>query len=100
MSDLIYRQYDQSALDAQYEQRTLVCDVASYMQTWRETSDKVRSQYDMVSDLAYGTGQRERIDLFPADSTHAPLVLFFHGGAWKRLSKDDALFPAPLYLES
>mgnify|MGYP002039385315 CR=1 FL=1 len=69
------------------------------MQTWREASNKVRSQYDLVSDLAYGTGQRERIDLFPANRAHAPLVLFFHGGAWRRLSKADALFPAPLYLE-
>ena len=99
MSALIYRHYDQDALDAQYEQRTLVSDVASYMQTWRAQSDKVRSQYDMISDLAYGSGQREHIDLFPVERSAAPLVLFFHGGAWKRLSKDDALFPAPLYLE-
>lgn len=99
MGNTVYRQYDQAALDAQYEQRTLVPDVASYMRGWRDASDEVRRRYDAISEVAYGSGERERIDLFPADRNGAPLVVFLHGGAWRRLSKDDALYPAPLYLE-
>ena len=99
MSTLVYRQYDQDALDAQYEQRTLVPDVASYMRQWREASDHVRAEHDLVAELSYGASERERIDLFPADRVGSALVLFFHGGAWRRLSKQDALFPAPSFLE-
>ena len=99
MTALVYRQYDQSALDAQYDQRTLVPDVSDYLRRWREDSERVRTRYDRVPDLCYGPGPRERIDLFPAACRGSPLVLFFHGGAWRRLSKDEFHYPAPGFLE-
>lgn len=41
--------------------------------------------------IAYGTDPLQTLDLWrPAGSTHAPLVLFVHGGGWKAGSKDEA----------
>ena len=99
MSTLVYRHYDQAALDAQYEQRSLVPDVSPYFSQWREASDRVKVEYDLMGNLAYGSGERERIDLFPVDGTDSALALFFHGGAWRRLSKDEFLYPAPVFLD-
>ena len=70
-----------------------------YFSQWRETSDRVKAEYDLVGNLAYGSGERERVDLFPVDGTDCALALFFHGGAWRRLSKDKFLYPAPVFLD-
>ena len=98
---LVYGRYDQPALDAQYEQRTLVPAEAvdGYIREWRESSERVRSAYEVIADLDYGAGERESLDFFPAARPDAPLVLFVHGGAWRRLSKDEFSYPAPGFLE-
>lgn len=41
--------------------------------------------------MSYGSDPLQALDLFvPAGATSAPLVLFVHGGGWKRGSKDNA----------
>jgi arylformamidase len=44
-----------------------------------------------VLDVAYGTGARQRLDIFlpPEGVTSAPTVIFFHGGFWKSGDKGD-----------
>jgi len=39
-------------------------------------------------DQRYGPGPRQVADLFPARQPGSPIVLFFHGGFWRGLSKD------------
>jgi len=39
-------------------------------------------------DQRYGPGPRQVADLFPAAQPGSPIVLFFHGGFWRALSKD------------
>jgi arylformamidase len=39
-------------------------------------------------DQRYGPGPRQVADLFPATRPGSPIVLFFHGGFWRALSKD------------
>lgn len=39
-------------------------------------------------DERYGPGPRQVADLFPAARSGGPIVLFFHGGFWRGLSKD------------
>jgi arylformamidase len=38
-------------------------------------------------DLAYGVGERQRLDLFLPDRTPVGLVVFVHGGYWMRFDK-------------
>lgn len=40
--------------------------------------------------MAYGHDPLEAIDFWPGKGTKAPLVIFVHGGGWKRGSKDNA----------
>lgn len=42
----------------------------------------------LIPDQRYGDGPRQVADLFPATRPGAPIVLFFHGGFWRALSKD------------
>lgn len=54
--------------------------------------------------LAYGSDALQQLDYYPAQSGNkrAPLVLFVHGGGWKRGSKDNASGPwkAPHYTQA
>jgi acetyl esterase/lipase len=54
--------------------------------------------------LAYGKDALQQLDFYPAQSGNkrAPLVLFVHGGGWKRGSKDNASGPwkAPHYTQA
>src|SRR5688500_757131 len=35
-----------------------------------------------IDDVPYGGHERQRLDLFPVESTGAPVVLFVHGGGF------------------
>jgi len=53
-------------------------------QAWR--SDRQAGGRARI-DLAYGTGARNRFDLFLPDGTPEGLVVFVHGGFWMKLDK-------------
>lgn len=47
------------------------------------------AQAEMIADVPYGDGDRNKLDLYLPDQTaDAPLVLFIHGGRWMRNDKD------------
>jgi arylformamidase len=45
--------------------------------------------------LRWGEEPEETLDFFPSRSADAPLLVFFHGGYWQELSKNESLFAAP-----
>lgn len=53
-----------------------------------------------ATELAYGKDSLQRLDFWRAKSTNAPLVIFVHGGGWKRGDKNNATgqSKAPHYL--
>jgi arylformamidase len=57
-------------------------------------SDGVKERISLHRDQRYGDGPRQIADLFPASRPGAPIVLFFHGGFWRALSKDHLGFVA------
>lgn len=50
----------------------------------------------LIPDLAYGTGDRQMLDLYRPDGAQAdlPTILFFYGGSWKRGSREKYAFAA------
>lgn len=56
----------------------------------RETSDAQRGRSDLLADIAYGRGPRERLDVF-TQAGGAPVFVFVHGGYWRALEKDNFL---------
>lgn len=54
-----------------------------------------RSGLDVTSSIPYGAGPRRTLDVYrPANSTGAPVVVFFYGGSWQGGSKDTYAFLA------
>lgn len=76
-----------------YEASATVDDPTVFFRRWRAWSDDVRARTLHARDLRYGPTDAETLDLF-VPHAGAPLVVFFHGGYWRRLHKDDHTFVA------
>src|SRR3546814_8950681 len=37
---------------------------------------------DLIADIAYGSEERHRLDVYPHDKASAPVLLFLHGGGF------------------
>lgn len=90
----VYRDFDQVALDAQYNCRAMVPEHPRHIERWAQESAAVRAvRPDARLDIAYGPGGRERLDFFPAQPG-SPLHVFIHGGYWRALDKVNFSYPA------
>ena len=90
----IYRNYDQAALDAQYNNRLRFPNYVRHFEQWAEWSAKTRRTLPCSLDLAFGPDPAERLDVFPCTSEGAPLYVFIHGGYWYSLDKSDYSYVA------
>ena len=55
---------------------------------WSEAAAAYRGTTQIETDIAYGPGERHVFDLILPDAAPKGLIVFVHGGFWKRLSKD------------
>ena len=99
MSPLVFGSYTQDQLDAQYDQSTLVSDIASYFKKWQEGSRRARARLVVKEAIPYGSDSEEALDVFPPASPNGALHIHYHGGAWRALSSQDAWFLAEPWVE-
>ena len=57
---------------------------------WQARMTEGRQSAPGGQTMAYGKDGSQLLDYWPADAKKAPLVIFVHGGGWKRGSKDNA----------
>ncbi|PYM31690.1 MAG: hypothetical protein DME15_16840 [Candidatus Rokuibacteriota bacterium] len=95
MAQPVFRDYDQAALDAEYNNRAKVKDAADWLLRYARESEQARRELPCRLELAYGPGAGETLDVFPAPGPRgAPVQVFIHGGYWHRLDKGDFSFVA------
>src|SRR5262249_34622070 len=94
MAKPVYRDYDQQALDAEYNNREKVKDSADWLSRYAVASAEARAALPCRLDVPYGSHAGERLDVFPARGGAAPVHVFIHGGYWHRLDKSDSSFVA------
>src|SRR5205809_575419 len=87
MAEIIFREYDQQGLDAQYNNRARFPDFSVHFEHWQRWSEQTRSRLSCQLDVAFGESAMEKLDIFPAKQTGAPIYLFIHGGYWYSLDK-------------
>jgi arylformamidase len=94
---------DPAWLERQYNNRALVPDHGQYFERWAKQSNTARNKLDGLIDVAYGHGESELLDIFPAQSKVgdplAPVLVFIHGGYWRSLDKSDHSFLAPTFVK-
>ena len=78
-----------------YNNRARVPDFAHFFAQWATDSQAARALLDGLTDIAYGAGPSETLDIFPAAQANTPVLVFIHGGYWRSLDKSDHSFVAP-----
>jgi arylformamidase len=68
--------------------RVAVPDHERWLEADLARSGQLTARLSGRYDQRYGPGPRQVADLFPARRHGSPIMLFFHGGFWRGLSKD------------
>lgn len=99
---LVYRDLDQTSLDAQYNIRAQIPDHPEISRRWAADSERVRAVLASRAkiDLSYGTEPLQKLDLFQTDKPGAPLLVFIHGGYWRAQDKSEFSYVAETYTAS
>lgn len=80
----IYLDYDQTQLDAQYDQATLVPDLTDYQARFAARTKAAKATYRCIERVPYGAHADEWLDVYcPVGKPAGPVIVFFHGGAWR-----------------
>jgi arylformamidase len=77
--------------EVEYNNRARVPEHPQIFARWAADAaayrERMKAEENAELGLAYGTSERQRVDLFIPDATgHTPLALFIHGGYWRSLS--------------
>jgi len=104
----VFLGYTQGELDRAYDQSNWAPTQAAILSRYGADSASVRRAYPPRTER-YGDTEAEVLDIFaprqaaPANTelpvTGVPILMFIHGGAWLRLTKDDASAPAPTFVD-
>ncbi len=79
-------------LEAEYNNRQRVPEHPMHIAGWQRDAAAWREACPRAElGLAYGAGEREKLDLLhPSTDGQAPIALFIHGGYWKALDRSFA----------
>ena len=89
---------DPAWLQAQYDNRARVPDHPQVLARWAGASAVARERSVTALDIPYGVEAAQTLDVFPAPSPGAPVLVFIHGGYWRALDKADFSFVAPSFV--
>ncbi len=79
----VYLDYDQSALDDAYDQAVYAANIRDVQGRMRRLSAEARKRLGEPQRFAYGPTDIEKLDVYPAKKSAAPIQIFIHGGAWR-----------------
>ena len=92
---VVYNDFTQAELDAEYNNRARFADFEGHFANWRRWSDRTKALLPCRLDVPFGERAVERLDIFPAAGDGpAPIYLFIHGGYWYSLDKADYSYVA------
>ena len=86
---------------SEYDVSGRVPDFAGSLAAWRIRSSAARVSHPGLINLRYGEAEAETLDLFlppEVEDSQVPLLIFIHGGFWRRLHKDDFSWVATPYV--
>ncbi len=91
---IVYGNYSQEELDAQYNNRERYPEFTGYFDDWAAWSETTRQNLPAHLDVSYGDLPCETLDIFPAAEDNAPVQVMVHGGYWYSLDKHHDSFVA------
>ncbi|QGY40318.1 alpha/beta fold hydrolase [Pseudodesulfovibrio cashew] len=79
----------QAEIDREYNAVGMVADLKPYIDFDAKANAEARGSLRYEPDIPYGAGADETLDIFPAESPNAPVLIFIHGGYWRSMSSKD-----------
>jgi arylformamidase len=74
--------------NAAYDNNAAIPGSAALSAARNAASAAFRAEHAGHLDLAYGSGERQKWDIYPAADAGAPVLVFIHGGYWQRNSRE------------
>ncbi len=90
MSDALtyHSRFSAEEFDAQYNLRAGRPDYEeTVIPGWSQASERARATIDCSLDIRYGTGEKQKLDVFRCGDASAPTLIYVHGGYWQRGDK-------------
>lgn len=94
----IFLDYDQQGLDRAYDQRAWAANMEHVLAEYATASEQVRQRLGKPAIYSYGPTPIERVEVFPTSAPLAPVLIFIHGGAWRRGTATDYSFLAEMFV--
>lgn len=74
---------------AAYENAGFIPDAPGYLERWPQAAKAFRAAVEGRLGLTYGAHARQKLDLFLPETAPEGLVVFVHGGYWRRFDRTD-----------
>ena len=97
---LVWLDLDQAELDAAYDQSRYAPNAQQIIQRCATNSHAMRSRIGAPQRFSYGPSSHEGLDVYATKSSHAPIHVFLHGGAWRGGHAEDYAFPAEMFVHA
>jgi arylformamidase len=96
----VFRDYDQAALDAAYDQSKYAPNLQQIVRRYATNSELARARLGAPRRVAYGSQPIEQLDIYRTERANAPVHVFIHGGAWRAGMAKDYAFPAEMFVQA
>jgi arylformamidase len=97
---LVFMDYDQAALDAVYNQGQYAPHSEHVRRRVVTMSAEVRARLGEPQRMAYGAAPIEKLDIYRTARENAPILVFIHGGAWRRGTAKGNAYAAELFVNA
>ena len=94
----IWRDMDQAALDAAYDQAAYAPNYRDIVGRMVRNSASLSRHVAAPQTHAYGDTPIESLYYYPAARPNCPIHVHVHGGAWRQRLAKDVVFPAEMFL--
>lgn len=91
---------DQKELDDAYDQAVYAPNQMKVQARRDVSTARAREALGGFERLKYGAPEIEGLDLFRTKAPHAPIVVYIHGGAWRRGVSADNHTPAEMFVHA
>ncbi len=97
---LVWLDMDQQELDDAYDQIVYAPNRDQITKRRIANSEKARAVLGAPQRVAYGSSEIEKLDIYRAKTTNAPVSIFVHGGAWRANRAADYAFLAEPFVNA
>lgn len=96
-----HTRFSPDEFDAQYNLRAGRPDYeVTVIPDWVKRSEDARANLKGQTDIRYGEGEKQKLDVFNTNPQSAPVIVYIHGGYWQRGDKSIYSFLAKPYTEA